>query len=108
MLKFMRSPIFRFNEQLLETLDHEGGCNEHPYKRIYVNTEYDGMVLHNSGREKQVTVSLTNDLVKVTYGSNTGGKTDIVVKDYLRMDMKAMAIQVIEFFEGVWIPGTET
>lgn len=103
MLRFMKSPVFAFNEQLLEILEREAGRNEHPYKRVFVNLEREGMTFHTMARFREVTVThIAQGLARVMFidRTNESVNTDYTTEEYDRKELKVIAEAIIRFLEG--------
>lgn len=109
MLRFMPSPVFRFNEQLLALLNHEGGCNEHPYKRVFVNLIEDGLAFHTMARFREIAVRLIESgTARVSYTNNNERDAVIVHKDYDRKDLQKIAEDIVGYLEERFDPAVVT
>ena len=105
MLRFMRSPVFSFNDQLLEMLEHEGSCNDHPYKRVFVNLITDGLVFNTMARFREVEVRhIAGGLARVTYTDNNKSDPVITYRDYDRKELQHIVLDIIGFLEGTFNP----
>lgn len=105
MLRFMPSPVFSFNEQLLAALNHEGSCNDMPYKRVFVNIIEDGLAFNTMARFKEITVRhIKGGLARVTYVNNATKDAVITYKDYDRKDLKQITDEIIGFLEDSFDP----
>lgn len=105
MLKFLRSPVFSFNEQLLEMLEHEGGCNEHPYKRVFVNLIDDGLSFKTMARFREVVIRhIAGGLARVSYTDNNQHDAVITHCDYDRKELQKIVENIIGFLEGRFDP----
>lgn len=109
MLKFLPSPAFRFNEQLLTFLKYEGGRNEHLYKRVFVNLIEDGLYLHTMARYREIAVRLIeNGIARVSFTNNNTSDAVIAHRDYDRKDIQKIAEDIAGYLEDRFDPSVVT
>ena len=105
MLRFLPSPAFRFNEQLLVLMSYEGARNENPCKRVLVNLITDGLALHTMARYREVTARvIEGNIARVIYTNNATRDAVVVHKDYDRKDLQKIASEIVGFLEERFDP----